>query len=306
MKPHYGKGGYNMKRVSMGDRVFYSVNNVIMLFMIVICLYPMLYVLFASLSEADKLMQFSGALWKPIGFSLEAYKAILSNEMIWIAYGNTFIHVILGTAIAMVMTILCSYILSRKNIKIKKLINIILVCSMFFSGGMIPSYLAIKSYGMLNTVWAIVLPPAISAMNVIVMRTSFQSLPASLEEAAFIDGASEAQILFRIILPLSKSVLAVIGLFYGVALWNSWFSAAIYLDKREMFPLQLYLREVLINSSTDSMMTSSAGSASSDRVAISETIKYATIMVSTLPILCAYPFLQKYFVKGVMVGAVKG
>ena len=295
-----------MKRVTLGDRIFYAVNNIIMFFMIVICIYPMLYVLFASLSEAEKLMQFSGALVKPEGFSLDAYKAVLSNDMIWSSYLNTIIHVVLGTAVAMILTIFCSYILSRKNLKVKKLINIILVCSTFFSGGMIPSYLAIKSYGMLNTVWAIVLPPAINAMNVIVMRTSFQSLPAALEEAAYIDGANEGQIMFKIILPLSKSILAVVGLFYGVALWNSWFSAAIYLYKREMFPLQLYLREVLINSSTDSMMTSSAGSGGMDRVAISETIKYATIMVSTLPILCAYPFLQKYFVKGVMVGAVKG
>ncbi len=295
-----------MKRVSLGDRIFYGVNNLFMLFMILICLYPMLYVLFASFSEADKLMQFSGALIKPLGFSVEAYKSVLSNEMIWISYKNTVIHVVLGTAVAMVMTIMCAYILSRKDIKVKKLINIILVASMFFSGGMIPGYLAIKSYKMLNTVWAIVLPPAINAMNVIVMRTSFQALPASLEESASIDGAGEMHVLLRIILPLSKSVLAVIGLFYGVALWNSWFSAAIYLDKRDMFPLQLYLREVLINSSTDAMMTGSAGSGGADRMAISETIKYATIMVSTIPILCAYPFLQKYFVKGVMVGAIKG
>ena len=292
-----------MKRVSMGDRVFYAINNILMLFMILVCLYPLLYVLFASFSEADKLIQFSGALIKPLGFSTEAYKAVLTNVMIWTSYKNTIIQVGLGTAVAMMMTIMCAYILSRKDIKIKKLINIILVASMFFTGGMIPSYLAIKSYKMLNTVWAIVLPPAINAMNVIVMRTSFRSLPSSLEESASIDGAGEMHILVRIILPLSKSVLAVIGLFYGVALWNSWFSAAIYLDKRDMFPLQLYLREVLINSSTDSMMS---GGAASDRMAISETIKYATIMVSTVPILCAYPFLQKYFVKGVMVGAIKG
>ena len=295
-----------MKRVSAGDRVFYILNNAFMLLMIAVCIYPMLYVLFASFSDAGKLMQQSGAMLWPAGFSTEAYKAVLKNRMIWISYKNTFIQVFLGTAIAMVMTVMCAYILSRKNLKIKKLINIILVASMFFSGGMIPGYLAIKSYGMLNTVWAIVLPPAISAMNVIVMRTSFQALPASLEESASIDGASEMHILFNIILPLSKPVLAVIALFYGVAMWNSWFSAAIYLDKRDLFPLQLYLREVLINSSTDAMMTGSAGSAATDRVAVSETIKYATIIVSTLPILFAYPFLQKYFVKGVMVGAIKG
>lgn len=293
-----------MKRVSLGDRIFYVVNDIILFLMVVICIYPLLYVGFASFSDAGKLMQFNGALLYPLGFSTAAYREVLKNSMIWSSYGNTVIYVVLGTLIAMIMTILCAYILSRKDIKIKGLISVILIASMFFSGGMIPMYLAIKSYHMLNTIWAIVLPPSISAMNVIVMRTSFQSLPGSLEEAAVIDGAGECQVLVKIILPLSKSVLAVIALFYGVAMWNSWFSAAIYLDKREMYPLQLYLREVLINSSTDSMMSGS--SAGADRMAISETIKYATIIVSTLPILCVYPFLQKYFVKGVMVGAIKG
>lgn len=293
-----------MKRVSVGDRIFYAVNNILLFLLVLVCIYPLLYVAFASFSDAGQLMQFNGALIHPLGFSTSAYEEVLKNKMIWSSYGNTFIYVVLGTAIAMVMTILCAYILSRKNVKIKGLISVILISSMFFNGGMIPTYLAIKSYHMLNTVWAIVLPVAMNAMNVIVMRTSFQSMPTSLEEAAFIDGAGECQVLIKIILPLSKSVLAVIALFYGVAMWNSWFSAAIYLDKREMYPLQLYLREVLINSQTDSMLSGAAAGA--DRMAISETIKYATIIVSTLPILCVYPFLQKYFVKGVMVGAVKG
>lgn len=295
-----------MKRISMGDRIFYAVNNLILLFMIVVCIYPFLYVVFASFSDANRLMQFNGALLYPLGFSTSAYSEVLKNEMIWSSYLNTFIYVILGTIIAMIMTILCAYILTRKGVKIKGLISTILICSMFFNGGLIPTYLTIKSYSMLNTLWAIVLPPAISAMNVIVMRTSFQGLPDSLEEAATIDGAGEFRVLVNIILPLSKSVLAVVALFYGVAMWNMWFSAAIYLEDRSLYPLQLYLREVLINSSTESMMTSGAAGSDSDRLAIEETIKYATIIVSTLPILCAYPFLQKYFVKGVMVGAVKG
>lgn len=292
-----------MKRVSTGDKIFYIVNDIIMFFMIVVCIYPLLYVIFASFSEPDKLMQFSGALWHPLGFDTNAYKEVLRNSMIWSSYLNTIIYVVVGTLIALFLTTLCAYVLSRKNIKIKKVINFILISSMFFSGGMIPTYITIKSYHMLNTLWAIVLPPAISAMNVIVMRTSFVSLPPSLEEAAEIDGASEFQFLIKMVLPLSKSVLAVIALYYGVGLWNSWFSAAIYLDKRSLYPLQLYLREVLINSNTDSMMS---GTSESDKVAISETIKYATIIVSTLPILCVYPYLQKYFVKGVMIGSIKG
>ncbi|MBP3361252.1 MAG: carbohydrate ABC transporter permease [Clostridia bacterium] len=292
-----------MKRVSTGDKIFYIVNNIILFLMIAVCVYPLLYVIFASFSKPDKLMQFSGALLYPLGFDTGAYKEVLSNSMVWTSYLNTIIYVVFGTLTALIMTILSAYILSRRGIKIKKLLNVLLISSMFFSGGMIPTYITIKSYHMLNTIWAIILPPAISAMNVIVMRTSFAALPPSLEEAAAIDGISEYQFLVKMILPLSKSVLAVIALYYGVALWNSWFSAAIYLDKRSMYPLQLYLREVLINSSTDSMTT---GVAEGDKVAVSETIKYATIIVSTVPILCVYPFLQKYFVKGVMVGSVKG
>ena len=158
---------------------------------------------------------------------------------------------------------------------------------------------------MLDTVWAVLLPGALSTWNLIVMRTSFAGIPASLEEAAYIDGANEIVILFRVILPLSKAILAVMVLFYGVGIWNSWFGASIYLKNRNLYPLQLYLREVLVNSNTDSMMTGSAG-ADMDRHAISETIKYSTIVVATLPILCIYPFLQKYFIKGVMIGALKG
>ena len=205
----------------------------------------------------------------------------------------------------MIMSICGAYVLSRDDVKIKKVINIMVVITMFFSGGIIPLYLTVRSYHMLDTVWALMIPQAINTWNLIVMRTSFQAVPKSLEESAIIDGAGEFVIMTRIILPLSKAILAVMALFYGVGMWNAWFQASMFLRNRELYPLQLFLREVLINSSTDSMMTGSA-SAASDRAAISETIKYATIVVSTLPILCAYPFLQKYFVKGVMVGALKG
>ena len=284
---------------------FDIVNTIIMLFMIVICLYPFLYVVFASLSDSGKLMQHVGILYKPLGFSLGAYKEVIRNKMIAITYRNTLIYLVTGLAVSMKLTIMGAYVLSRKDVMVKKFLNVIVVITMFFSGGLIPFYLTIKQYGMLDTIWCIILPGAVNTWNMIVMRTSFQSIPKSLDEAAAIDGASEWVILTRIILPLSKAIIAVMVLFYGVGIWNQWFYPSMFLRNREMYPLQVYLREVLINSSTDSMMLGSAGG-SNDRVAISETIKYSTIIVTTLPILCIYPFLQKYFVKGVMVGALKG
>lgn len=294
-----------MKRTSKEDRIFYAVNTVIMAFMVVVCVYPILYVVFASFSDPSRIMAHSGMLWHSLGFNTAAYKEVLHNKMLLITYRNTIFYLIAGTAINMIMSICGAYVLSRDDVKIKKVINIMVVITMFFSGGIIPLYLTVRSYHMLNTVWALMIPQAINTWNLIVMRTSFQAVPKSLEESAIIDGAGEFVIMTRIILPLSKAILAVMALFYGVGMWNAWFQASMFLRNRELYPLQLFLREVLINSSTDSMMTGSA-SAASDRAAISETIKYATIVVSTLPILCAYPFLQKYFVKGVMVGALKG
>lgn len=294
-----------MKRTSKEDRIFYAVNTVIMAFMVVVCVYPILYVVFASFSDPSRIMAHSGMLWHSLGFNTAAYKEVLHNKMLLITYRNTIFYLIAGTAINMIMSICGAYVLSRDDVKIKKVINIMVVITMFFSGGIIPLYLTVRSYHMLDTVWALMIPQAINTWNLIVMRTSFQAVPKSLEESAIIDGAGEFVIMTRIILPLSKAILAVMSLFYGVGMWNAWFQASMFLRNRELYPLQLFLREVLINSSTDSMMTGSA-SAASDRAAISETIKYATIVVSTLPILCAYPFLQKYFVKGVMVGALKG
>ena len=294
-----------MKRTSKEDRIFYAVNTVIMAFMVVVCVYPILYVVFASFSDPSRIMAHSGMLWHSLGFNTAAYKEVLHNKMLLITYRNTIFYLIAGTAINMIISICGAYVLSRDDVKFKKVINIMVVITMFFSGGISPLYLTVRSYHMLDTVWALMIPQAINTWNLIVMRTSFQAVPKSLEESAIIDGAGEFVIMTRIILPLSKAILAVMALFYGVGMWNAWFQASMFLRNRELYPLQLFLREVLINSSTDSMMTGSA-SAASDRAAISETIKYATIVVSTLPILCAYPFLQKYFVKGVMVGALKG
>ena len=288
--------------MTKGEKVFEVFNVLIMLFMIIICTYPFLYIAFASFSEPTKLMSFNGMLWKPLGFSLDAYKEVMKNKMVGITYLNTLLYVSTGTLLSVVLTSMGAFILSRDDFKIKKFINIVVVITMFFSGGLIPFYLTLKGLGFVNSRLIMILPTAIGTWNLMVMRTSFEGIPKSLEEAAYMDGASDLDIFIKVILPLSKSIIAVMVLFYGVGIWNSWFNASLFLKDRNLYPLQLYLREILIYSNTDSMM----GGVETDRVAIGETIKYTTIMVTTLPILMIYPFLQKYFVKGVMVGAVKG
>ena len=274
-----------------------------MLFMAIICVYPFIYVIFASISKPSMLMAHSGLLYKPLGFEFAAYTAVMKHPMIAVGYKNTIMYVALGTAINLIMTILGAFVLSRKKLYIKKFMTLMVVVTMFFSGGLIPQYLLIKQIGLYDTIWALILPSAISVYNMLVLRTAFAGIPSELEEAAKIDGAGDLTVLFRIIVPLSQSAIAVMVLFYGVAQWNSWFPAAMYLRDRAKYPLQLFLREILIYSNTDSM-TTSAGS--SDKFAISESLKYSSIIVSTLPILAIYPFLQKYFVKGILIGGVKG
>lgn len=288
---------------SFGEIVFESSNMLLLAALSLATLYPFLYVLFASISDPAAIVKHTGILIKPLGFSTEAYKAVFDNPMISKGYVNTLFYVAVGTTINILLTSLGAYGLSRENVLWKNPIMLMIVFTMFFSGGLIPNFMLIKSLGILDSRWALILPSAMSAWNLIIMRTSFQGVPASLEESARIEGANDFTILFRIILPLSMPVVAVMILFYGVGHWNAWFNALIYLRTRDLFPLQLILREILISNSTDSMMTGANGG---DAHQIGETIKYATIIVATGPILLLYPFLQKYFVKGVMIGAVKG
>ncbi|WP_018884508.1 carbohydrate ABC transporter permease [Paenibacillus massiliensis] len=287
---------------SRGETLFSWLNIGFMLTLCFVTLYPFIYILFASLSDPIEMARFRGMLFYPQGFSLEAYKAVLENPMVTTGYRNTLVYVIAGTAINLIMTTLGAYALSRRNVYFSNPIMLIIVITMVFHGGLIPSFLLINNLGLLNTPWALLLPGAINSFNLIIMRTAFQGIPVSLEESARIDGANDWTILIRIILPLSMPVVAVMILWYAVGHWNSYFNALIYLRDRELFPLQLVLREILISNSTDNMMT---GAATSDRLDIGVTIKYATIIVSTLPILVLYPFLQKYFVQGVLIGALK-
>lgn len=278
-------------------------NYTLMIALIVLTLYPFLYVLFSSFSDPVLLMEHRGILFSPIGFTSEAYRMVMNNNMIYIGYLNTLLYVGAGTLCNMLLTAFGAYALSRRNVLFSHAILFAIVFTMFFSGGLMPTYLLMNELHLIDTRWALILPAAVNTMNLIIMRTSFQAVPADLEESARMDGAHDFTILFRVILPLSKPVVAVMVLFYAVHHWNSYFAAMIYLQSRELYPLQLVLREILITNNVDAMMASPGAL---DAAPVRETIKYATIIVSTVPVLLLYPFLQRYFVKGVMIGAIKG
>lgn len=292
-----------MEKSTIERKIFVAFNTALLLLFSIICLYPILYVTFGSLSDANMLMEYRGLLWKPLKPTLAAYKAVSKNKMVLYGYANTLFVVGIATTINIIMTTIGAYILSRKNVMLKKAIMIYIMITMYFSGGLIPCYLNIRNLGLYDSLWSLILPVAINTYNLIIMKTSFDAVPDSLTEAATIDGAGHAVIMFRVILPLAKATVAVMVLYYGVAHWNSWFTAAMYIQDRYKYPLQLVLREILIQNDTSAMMQ---GGSVNDTSNIAETIKYAVIVVSTLPILCVYPLLQKYFAKGALVGAVKG
>ena len=281
---------------SFGERVFQVFNYILLGLIGFVCLYPMWHVLMASFSDSTALTAHSGLLLWPIEFSLDAYKRVLSNQNIWTGYINTIKYLVLGVSTSMVMTILGAYVLSRKDFLLRRPIMLAITFTMFFSGGTIPTYLNIQELGLKGSIWGIVLPFCIATYNMIILRTSFESLPESLLEAARIDGAGQVACLTRIVLPLSKASLAVITLYYGVAYWNGWFWASQILEHKGDMPLAVVLRDILINADMQQMDTG---------VTNMEGIKYATIIVATVPILCVYPFIQKYFAQGVMIGAVK-
>ena len=294
-----------IRKKSFGSVTFDAVNVILLTLVALLCLYPFLYVVFASFSDSAALEVHRGALWGSLGLSTAAYGAVLDNSEVWLGYANTLFYVIVGTALNLFMTSLGAYVLARKDFFWNRVLLPMVLLTMFFSGGLIPTFLLVKKIGLYNTRLAIIMPTLISTWNLFIMRTNFAAIPSSLEESAEIDGANSVVVLLRIVLPLSMPVIAVMILYYGVARWNAWFDALIYLRDRKLYPLQLFLREILIANSTENM-TAGMNMDSGDAQRVSETVKYATIVVATLPILCVYPFLQKYFVKGIMVGAVKG
>lgn len=287
---------------SAGSKAFDILNIIILGVLAIVCLYPVWYVVCASFSEPNLMMQHQGGLILPAGFSLSSYKAVFENPRIWTGYANTLKILVISLVCQITMTSIGAYFFSRKGVLWKKPLMILITITMFISGGTIPFYQTIQDFGLQDTHWGLIIPFMISTYNMIILRTSFESIPESLCEAARIDGAGHFKILFSVILPLSKAILAVMVMYYGVGTWNGWFWGSTILSDRDMYPLQVVLREILISNDTSSM---TAGTAAGDVEAISATIRYATIMVATIPILCIYPFIQKYFTKGVMVGAVK-
>ena len=288
---------------NLGEKIFDACNIAFLGLLGLVCIYPMLYVIFASLSDPAQLISHTGLLLWPQGFSLEGYKMVFKTPSISTGYLNTAFYVILGTALNIVISCMGAYVLSRKNLYIRSFLTKAIVFTMYFSGGLIPFYLTVHKLGLYNSRLALILPVAINTWNLIVMRTAFSQVPESLEEAARIDGANDFTILFRVFIPVVKSTIAVMILFYAVQHWNSWFNAMIFLRDRPKFPLQLFLREILLEGST--MSSATAGSDDVTNALVALMVKYCTIVVSTLPILCIYPFLQKYFAKGVMIGSVK-
>ena len=289
---------------SAGEWVFDSCNYLVMIGLIVITLYPCYYVLVASVSDPTRIYEGSGLLLYPKGFAMGAYKSVLSYSQLWISYANTILYVLAGGFLSTLVTVMTAFALTRRGLPFKNTIMMGILFTMYFSGGLIPTFLVVRSLQMVDTRWAVILVPLISTYNLIITISYFRGLPYELEEAAKIDGANDYRVLLQVMIPLAKPIIAVIALYYMVSLWNSYFNEMIYLTSRSKFPLQLVLREILIQNDTASV--GGAASNAGDVQSYAENLKFAVIVVSTIPFLCVYPFIQKYFVKGVTLGAVKG
>lgn len=297
------KGADSMLR---SDKIFDITNTVLMILIFFLFSWPLWFIIIASFSDP-------AAVWNgkvvllPKGFNIDAYREILKYKSIWLGYRNTILYTVLGTVINLVLTICTAYPLSRKDFMPRNFFMFMFMLTMYFSGGLIPTYLVVNKLNLVNTVWAMIIPGAISIYNVIITRTYFiNSIPGSLQEAAELDGANSLQFLMRVVLPLSKPVIAVIALYYAVGHWNDFFSALIYIHKKDLLPLQTFLRDLLVQNQVNIDMTGLDPVAAERKMKLAQTIKYGVIVVSTVPVLCIYPLVQKHFVKGIMIGSVKG
>lgn len=292
-------------KTPVDDKIYYVVTGVILFLITMIVLLPLLNVIANSFSEPADVIAGRVKFW-PTKFSLRGYKAVFEYKSVMVGYRNSFYYMFLGTFINLVMTMLAAYPLAKQNLPYRNAVMLLFTFTMFFGGGMIPNYLLLRDLKMLNTVWAMVVPGAISTYNMIIMRTFIQnSIPNELAEAAEIDGCNEFFYLVRIVLPLSKAVIAVVALYYAVGHWNTYFNAFLYLNDPEMKPLQLVLREILIlNSINEEQLLMSDENVAQQGMA--DLLKYSIIIVASLPVIIMYPFVQRYFVKGVMIGSVKG
>lgn len=296
-----------MKNRGLSDKAFDRLNKVFVFMIVLIIMYPLIFVISASISDPGAVS--TGRMWLfPVDITFDGFKLVFQNEAIWLGYRNTIYYTILGTLIHLVILLPCAYALSRKELMAKKFLLWFILFTMLFNGGLIPTYLVVQSLSMLDTVWAIVIPNVVGAWSILVARAFFQqSIPDQLVEASKVDGASDFLIFFRIVLPLSAPIIAVMALFHAVGLWNQYFGALIYLSDQSMYPLQLILREILVVSqvSADSMGDAGVMESLANQVRTAGLVKYAVIIVSSLPLLIVYPFLQRFFVKGVLIGSVK-
>jgi len=291
------------------DKLFNVFNYIFLTLAAVVVLYPLLYIVSASISDPAAVN--SGTMWLlPKGITFDGYKLIFENSDIWRGYLNTIFYTVLGTFINLAITIPAAYALSRRDLAGRNLFMGMFVLTMFFGGGLIPTYLVVKNLGLIDTIWAMLLPNAAAVYNIIIARVFFEvTIPKELEESATIDGATNFKMFFKVILPLSAPIIAVMALFYGVAHWNGYFNALIYLSDRNLYPLQLVLREILVlqeMSSQNISMSSSMAEVLHSKQQLASIIKYGVMIVSTLPIIIMYPFMQRHFVKGVMIGSLKG
>lgn len=287
------------------DIVFNIVNNIFLIICLVVVLYPLIYILSASFSSPQAVT--SGKVWLfPVDFSLEGYKAVFEDDSIITGYANTIFYTVVGTALNLVMTIMAAYPLSRKDFYGRDIFMFFFTFTMIFNGGLIPTYLLVSQLGLINTRWVLIIIGAISVWNVIITRTYYQNtIPDELLEAAQLDGCSDIRFIWSVVLPLSKAITAVLVLFYGVGHWNEFFNAFIYISKKELYPLQIVLRDILVMNSIDPNMVVDTELMVAKQ-GLADLLKYSLIIVASVPILCLYPFVQKYFVKGVMIGSIKG
>ncbi|MEW2427109.1 carbohydrate ABC transporter permease [Micromonospora sp. NPDC047644] len=285
---------------SRGYRIFRVVNIVVLLGVVVVTLYPFLNIVARSLSEEAYILA-GEVTFFPRGFDLTAYKLVMSDDLFWTNYRNTVVYTVVATLISIVLTTCYAYVLSKPQLKGRTFLVGVALFTMFFSGGLIPNYVLVTSLGMKNTIWAVVIPNAISVFNLLVMKAFFESLPSDLEEAAAVDGLNTYGILLRIVLPLSKAIIATMVLFYAVSFWNSWFTAFLYIDRQDLLPVTVYLRNLIAGATS-----AESAAADADKVQAAATLQAVTIVLTTLPILAVYPFVQRYFVRGVLLGAVKG
>lgn len=291
--------------MSLGDKIFTVLNCTILTIIVIVVLYPLIYVVSASFSDPQAVISGEMVLF-PVRPTLKGYEAVLQNKKILMSLGNSLFYLVVGTVLNLVMTMLCAYPLSRKEFRARGFLSLFFVFTMYFSGGMVPAYLVVNKLGLLNTRWAMIIPMAMSTYNMIICRTYIvNSIPDELYEASQIDGCSPFKYLLKVVVPLSKPILAVLTLYYGVSRWNDYFSAMLYLYKDELQPLPIILKEILIMSQVDMTQVTNA-TAVAKLQGMSELLKYSTIVVAFLPVMLLYPLIQKHLVKGVMIGSVKG